>query len=64
MITNEKLDQIVADLDRVKQRATQISVVKAQAEISALEREATAYYDGAYDAIKYVKQLLAEDIKT
>lgn len=61
MISNEKLDQILADLDRAKQRATQIAVVKAQAEVSALQREAVAYSDGAYDAIKYVKQLLAED---
>lgn len=63
MIDTEKLDRIVADLDSAKQRATQIAVLKAQAEVSALQREAVAYYDGAYDAIKYVKQLLAEDGK-
>ena len=63
MISNEMLDQIVTHLVRAKQHAAQMAMVKTQTEASALQREATAYSEGAYDVINYVKLRLAENIK-
>lgn len=61
MISDNEFDKILADLDAAKQRKTQCAIIKAQAEIGALQREATAYYDGAYDALKAIKRRLAEE---
>lgn len=36
----------------------QIALVKAQAEIATIRREAEAYWDGVYDAIKEVMNAL------
>lgn len=60
-MTNDDLDKILSELDAVMRRKKEILLVKARTEIDTLDREATAYYDGAYDAIKVVKQRLAAE---
>lgn len=52
------LDKILETLESAHSRKKQIQLTKANAEIEAIQREDVAYYDGAYDAIKRVKELL------
>ena len=54
----DDLDKILDTLASAHSRKKQIQLTKANAEIEAIQREDAAYYDGAYDAIKYVKNLL------
>lgn len=59
---NEKdFDAILENLDRMKNREKEIRLVKANAEIEAINREYTAYYDGAYDALKAVRIALQKE---
>ena len=53
-MTVEKLEQIFNDL-------TCAHLIKAKAEIEAIQREDTAYYDGVYDAIKEIKNALKQE---
>lgn len=63
-MTNEDLDQILASLDARYQRKKEQRLIKARAEIEAIDREYTAYYDGVYDAIRAVKAIMpAEPVK-
>lgn len=63
-MTNEDLDRILASLDARYQRKKEQRLIKARAEIEAIDREYVAYYDGAYDAIKAVKSIMsAEPVK-
>ena len=62
-MTNEDLDRILARLDAKYQRTREQRLIKARAEIEAIDREYTAYYDGAYDAIKAVKAIMPESQK-
>ena len=59
MLTDKQFDDILSSLDVAKARETHIRLAKAQAEIEAINRERTAYYDGAYNAIKMVRAALA-----
>lgn len=57
-MTNEDLDRILARLDAKYQRTREQRLIKARAEIEAIDREYAAYYDGAYDAIKAIKEIM------
>lgn len=52
------LDEIFEKLTNAHARRKQAALIKANAEIETIQREDTAYFDGAYDAIKEVKRLL------
>ena len=52
------LDKVLNRLSAAHSRKKEILLIKANAEIEAIQREDNAYYDGAYDAIKEVKALL------
>ena len=54
----DDLDKITETLSIAHCRKRDILLAKANAEIAAIQREDAAYYDGAYDAIKRVKELL------
>lgn len=62
-MTNEDLDRILASLDARYQRTREQRLIKARAEIEAIDREYAAYYDGAYDAIKAIKEIMPESQK-
>ena len=51
-------DKVLNRLSAAHSRKKEILLIKANAEIEAIQREDNAYYDGAYDAIKEVKALL------
>ena len=55
------LDEIFDKLINAHDRRKQVALIKANAEIETIQREDTAYFDGAYDAIKEVKRLLEKD---
>lgn len=57
------LEKVLADLAAAHNRKKEKLLIKANAEIEAIQREDTAYYDGAYDAIKAVKALLRQTEK-
>lgn len=58
MLTDKQFDNILSGLDVAKARETDTRLARAQAEIEAINRERTAYCDGAYDAIKTVRAAL------
>ena len=61
----DKLEKVFDMLIAANQRKIERRLTKANDEIEAIYREQTAYYDGAYDAIKRVKELLrAEEGET
>lgn len=63
-MTNEDLDRILERLYAKYQRTREQRLIKARAEIEAIDRECAAYYDGVYDAIKAVKSIMpAEPVK-
>lgn len=55
----KELDEVLERLAAAHSRKKERLLIKANAEIEAIQREDVAYYDGAYDAIKEVKELLA-----
>lgn len=55
----KELDEVLERLAAAHSRKKERLLIKANAEIEAIQREDTAYFDGAYDAIKEVKNLLA-----
>lgn len=57
-MTVKELDAILAYLEKKRQHKKDIQLAKAQAEINAIHRESEGYFDGIYDAIKEVKELL------
>lgn len=60
-LTGAVLDAILSKLESAHNRKKERLLIKANAEIEAIQREDTAYYDGAYDAIKEIRQILSED---
>lgn len=60
-MTGEKLEQIFNDLTRAHARKRDNALIKAKAEIEAIQREDTAYYDGVYDTIKEIKNALKQE---
>ena len=53
-----------AILDKLLQKADRkrgVALVKANAELQTINREYTAYYDGAYDAIKAIKEAMPHE---
>ena len=60
-LTGAALDSILSKLESAHNRKKERQLIKANAEIEAIQREDTAYYDGAYDAIKEIRQILSED---
>jgi hypothetical protein len=62
-MTVKELDDIIKDLDNKRQRKRELQKAKAQAELSAIDREYEAYFDGIYDAIKAVKAIMPEPTK-
>lgn len=56
-----KLDEIFDNLVSANHRKIERRLIKANAEIETIQREETAYYDGAWDAIKNVKDLMQAD---
>lgn len=61
MLDEKKLNAILSELDKKRQHKKDIQLAKAQAEIAAIQREYEAYYDGLYDAIKAVKNILSDE---
>lgn len=59
-MTEKDFDSILETLDRREYQKKEIKLAKAKAEMEAIDREYTAYYDGAYDAIKAVKAFMAK----
>lgn len=60
-MTEKDLDAILDNLDRRAYQKKEIKLAKAKAEMDAIDREYTAYYDGAYDAIKAVRSALQKE---
>ena len=60
-LTGAVPDSILSKLESAHNRKKERLLIKANAEIEAIQREDTAYYDGAYDAIKEIRQILSED---
>ena len=53
-----------AILDKLCTRAgrkREAALIKANAELQTIEREYTAYYDGAYDAVKAIKEAMPHE---
>lgn len=57
-MTVKELDLIMTRLQNARERKKEIALTRANAEIDAIRREAEAYWDGVYDAIKEVKNAL------
>ena len=57
-LIEKELNAIINRLDIQMQRNKQIQLIKAQAEIDAINRCSVAYVDGLYDMAKEVKNLL------
>lgn len=55
------LDELFQQLESAHNRKKERLLIKANAEIEAIQREYAAYYDGIYDAIKEVKNQLKKD---
>lgn len=53
-----KLEAVFDSLVAANHRKIERRLIKANDEIQAIQREETAYYNGANDAIKKVKELL------
>lgn len=62
-ITAKDLDAILDKLSSRRDLKKQVALAKAQAEIQTIQREADAYWDGLYDAIKAVKEILPPSTK-
>ena len=60
-MSGEKLERIFNDLTCAHARKRDNALIKAKAEIEAIQREDTAYYDGVYDAIKEIKNALKQE---
>lgn len=60
-MTGVQLEQIFNDLTRAHARKRDAALIKANAEIAAIQREDAAYYDGVYDTIKAVTAKLKEE---
>lgn len=62
-MTEKELDAIMMRLTNARDRKKDIALTKANAEIDAIRREAEAYWDGVYDAIKEVKNAMPKQPK-
>ena len=60
-MNTDDLDKIFESLTSAYHRKTQIALTKANAEIATIQREDVAYYDGAWDAIKRIKEFMCEE---
>ena len=59
-MTKKDLDAIMDRLTHIREQKKQIAITKAQAEIQTIQRETDAYWDGMWDFMKAVKELLPE----
>lgn len=59
-MTKKDLEAIEAKLTARRIQKKEIALAKAQAEINTIQREADAYWDGVYDALKAVRDLLPD----
>ena len=57
-MAEKDFDAILETLDRCAYQKKEIKLAKVKAEMEAIDREYVAYYDGAYDAIKAVRNAL------
>ena len=62
-MTEKELDAIMLRLTNARDRKKDIALAKANAEIDAIRREAEAYWDGVYDAIKEIKNAIPKQPK-
>lgn len=62
-MTDKELDLILKKLHSVSEHKKQIKLTEANKEIEAIQREASAYWDGVYDALKEVRKVMPEPTK-
>lgn len=55
-MNNKGYDAILSRLEADRNRKKDIQLAKAKAEVETICREADAYFDGVYDAIKAIKE--------
>lgn len=60
-MTEKDFDAILEKLDHAAQRKRDVKQAAKRAEMEAIQLEYVAYYDGAYDAIKAVKNALQKE---
>lgn len=60
-MTVKDLDAIMDRLTHIREKKKQIALTKAQAEIQTIQRETDAYWDGMWDFMKAVKELMPNE---
>lgn len=55
-MTDKQLEEIMTRLTSANEHKTQIQLAKANAEITTIQREADAYWNGVCDALKEIKK--------
>ena len=62
-MTDKELDSIMTRLTSAHDHKKQIQLAKANAEIATIQREADAYWNGVYDALKEVRNAMPQPPK-
>lgn len=62
-MTDKQLEEIMTRLTSANKHKTQIQLAKANAEITTIQREADAYWNGVYDALKEIKKAMPQPPK-
>lgn len=62
-MTVKQLEEIMTRLTSENDHKKQIQLAKANAEITTIQREADAYWNGVYDALKEIKNAMLQPPK-
>lgn len=62
-MTDREFDEIMTRLTSANDHKKQIQLAKANAEITTIQREADAYWNGVYDAIKEIRNAMPQPPK-